>query len=128
MRTGLVLLLAALALVVGHAAYLSLFGFGTCTVAANEAGQPANPAHCQVQPSPPALVITALLAGALAGVALRQPAVAWSGVLLALGLAVLFGLGVGGALLPHVGLMLLGVAAERLLRRSRRLEGPPPAR
>lgn len=113
-------------LVTAHALYMSLFGFGYCSVEATEPGTNGSES-CQVVLSPPALLITSFLGVATGGTFLARPTLAWAGVLPALGFAILFGLSVGGALLPHVAAVAVLVAVGHgLLRRRRRLEGAVP--
>lgn len=121
MRQAALVAAVLVGIAVAHAFYLSLVAFGMCSAS------PGGPTTCETEPSPPALVITLLMAAAGVGIVLARPAVAWAGALPALGLALLFGLSVGGALLVHVGVTVLAVLVWHLVERpGRRLEAAPP--
>lgn len=124
MRIGVWLPGVVAGLATAHALFLSLFGFGYCSVEATDAAPPG-PETCQVVLSWPALLITAFQGIATAGIWMARPNLAWAGVLPGLGFAILFGLSVGGALLPHVAVVALAVAVAHGLTR-RRLEGAHP--
>ena len=122
MRFASALPLAVIGLAAAHALYLALSAFGTCTVPASDPGTDGDET-CVGQVSGPAMLLVGLMALAGVGLAIARPAVAWTCALVALAVALLFGLSVGGVLLPHVGAVLLATATWHLLR-LRRAPGP----
>jgi hypothetical protein len=115
------LVLAGLA--VAHGAYLVLFGFHACSVAANDPGEPPNEKTCKHFVHPVGVLIVALLAMATAGIALRQAWLAWAGSLVALAIAVVWGFSLGMLIYP--GLLVL--AATAVWAWGRRRHPAPPA-
>src|SRR6185503_11730166 len=102
-----------------HGGYLVLFGFESCSVAANEPGSPPNEAVCERFVSFPGLAIVALLALAGLALAAHRPWFAWPSWALATATTLLFGFSLG-MLVYHCAAVLAAIVVEEIVLRRRR--------